>query len=173
MARVTVTAFTAARALEIEQSAIISGTIRGDNLVLNTRGGNEITAGNVRGAKGEKGEPGGVWDATAARTGAVKLAGNLGGTAEIPTVTGNLNSTVEVSGATTTFPISDEPGDQPFTGTLGFLFRTLYVGLSWLSDNALEKGGKAEKLWCGTLPEYQALPESDRQRPGFIAVITE
>ena len=59
MARVTVTAFTAARMLAIENSTIVGGRVTNDNLVLTTRDGTSITAGNVRGQQGVRGEPGG------------------------------------------------------------------------------------------------------------------
>lgn len=59
----TVTGYTAARMQEIEDSAIISGTILGDNLILITRDGTEINAGNVRGPQGIEGPIGEVSEA--------------------------------------------------------------------------------------------------------------
>jgi len=57
---VTVTGFTAARMLEIEQSAIISGHISGTGLILVTRAGDEIDAGEVVGPTGPAGPTGGA-----------------------------------------------------------------------------------------------------------------
>lgn len=51
----TVTGFTAARMLDIENNSIISGTIVGDNLILTRQGGGTVNAGNVRGATGDPG----------------------------------------------------------------------------------------------------------------------
>lgn len=50
-----VTGLTAARMLEIENASVVSGHILGDNLVLVTHGGTEVTAGNVRGITGPVG----------------------------------------------------------------------------------------------------------------------
>ena len=52
----TVTGLTANRMLEIESASIIDGEIVGDDLVLQTRGGTTINAGNVRGATGPVGD---------------------------------------------------------------------------------------------------------------------
>ncbi|MET0787478.1 MAG: hypothetical protein ABWY25_12330 [Paenisporosarcina sp.] len=54
----TVTGLTAERMIEMEAATVIDGQIEGDNLVLVTRGGTEIDAGNVRGPKGDKGDIG-------------------------------------------------------------------------------------------------------------------
>lgn len=54
----TVTGFTAARMLEIENSTVVDGEVTGDNLILVTRGGTQIDAGSVRGATGPKGDVG-------------------------------------------------------------------------------------------------------------------
>lgn len=54
----TVTGFTADRMLSIENSCVVEGEVVGDNLVLKTRGGEDIPAGNVRGPKGDKGDVG-------------------------------------------------------------------------------------------------------------------
>lgn len=51
----TVTGFTSARMLEIENSTVVAGSILGDNLILITRDGTEINAGNVRGPEGIQG----------------------------------------------------------------------------------------------------------------------
>lgn len=51
----TVTGFTAARMLEIENSTVVDGDIVGDNLILMTRDGTPIDAGVVKGDKGDIG----------------------------------------------------------------------------------------------------------------------
>lgn len=53
----TVTGLTAARMEEMEDATIISGHITGDNLILTTKGGTDVTAGNVRGPMGPSGGP--------------------------------------------------------------------------------------------------------------------
>jgi hypothetical protein len=54
----TVTGFTAEKMLEIENETVNDGEIVGDNLILTTRDGTPIDAGNVRGPKGDKGDTG-------------------------------------------------------------------------------------------------------------------
>lgn len=54
----TVTGFTAARMLEIENSTIVDGDIVGEDLILLRRDGGEINAGHVKGDKGDKGDVG-------------------------------------------------------------------------------------------------------------------
>lgn len=54
----TVTGFTAERMLAIENDTVVAGVVSGDNLILTTRGGAPINAGNVRGEKGETGTSG-------------------------------------------------------------------------------------------------------------------
>lgn len=54
----TVTGFTAARMLEIENNTVVDGSIVGDDLILTTHGGTPINAGNVRGPQGLKGDTG-------------------------------------------------------------------------------------------------------------------
>jgi hypothetical protein len=54
----TVTAFTAERSKQIEDTTVVSGEVQGDNLVLHQRNGTPINAGNVRGPKGDKGVQG-------------------------------------------------------------------------------------------------------------------
>lgn len=49
---VTVTGFTAARMLEMEDATVVSGHIEGDNLILVTKDGTEVDAGDVRGIQG-------------------------------------------------------------------------------------------------------------------------
>lgn len=56
----TVTGYTSARMKQIEDKAIINGTILGDNLILITYDGTEINAGNVRGPQGIQGPEGSV-----------------------------------------------------------------------------------------------------------------
>lgn len=51
----TVTGFTAARMLEIENSTVVGGEVIGDNLQLTTRDGTPIDAGDVRGPVGPAG----------------------------------------------------------------------------------------------------------------------
>lgn len=54
----TVTVFTAARMTAIEDSAIVDGSVVGDNLILTTHDGTPIDAGNVRGPTGNTGNTG-------------------------------------------------------------------------------------------------------------------
>jgi hypothetical protein len=56
----TVTGFTAERMLEIENSTVVDGNVVGNNLILLTRDGTQIDAGNVRGPQGVQGVPGPV-----------------------------------------------------------------------------------------------------------------
>jgi hypothetical protein len=56
----TVTGFTAERMLEIENTTVVDGTVTGDNLILMTREGTPIDAGNVRGPQGIQGPVGPV-----------------------------------------------------------------------------------------------------------------
>lgn len=51
----TVTGFTSARMLEIENTTIVDGDVVGDNLILKQRDDTEIDAGNVRGPMGPGG----------------------------------------------------------------------------------------------------------------------
>jgi hypothetical protein len=72
----TVTGYTSARMLEIEESTIIDGEIVGSDLILNPRVGTPINAGNVRGPQGvpgtaENGGPLNVLDYDADNTDAV------------------------------------------------------------------------------------------------------
>jgi hypothetical protein len=61
----TVTGYTAAHMLEIENSTIVDGNISGSDLILVTRGGTQINAGNVRGPQGIQGIPGPLTQAQA------------------------------------------------------------------------------------------------------------
>lgn len=54
----TVTGFTADRMLEMEDATVIDGEVVGDDLILTTKGGTDINAGNVRGPQGPQGVPG-------------------------------------------------------------------------------------------------------------------
>ena len=62
----TVTGLTAERMIEMEEATVIDGEVRVDNLILITRGGTEIDAGNVRGPVGPQGPavPAGLITAT-------------------------------------------------------------------------------------------------------------
>lgn len=170
MALVTVTAFTAERMLEIENAAVVNGRISGDNLVLVAKDGREITAGNVRGPQGLKGDPGGIFNATPESPGGVQLAGNLTGDATAPRVTGELGSDVDASDAkvTATVSVSGTPTEK--THTLIELLQRTYSVLELFAAK-VTKGGKAQTLWSGTLAEYNALPASERNAAGFIAVV--
>lgn len=54
----TVTGLTADRMLEMEAQTVIDGEVVGDNLILQTRDGNQIDTGNVRGPVGPQGATG-------------------------------------------------------------------------------------------------------------------
>ena len=54
----TITGFTAARMLEIENESIVDGDVVGNNLILKRRDNVEINAGNVRGPQGIQGNVG-------------------------------------------------------------------------------------------------------------------
>lgn len=54
----TVTGFTAERMLAMEDATIIDGTVVGNDLILVTKAGVQINAGNVRGPQGNQGIPG-------------------------------------------------------------------------------------------------------------------
>ena len=56
----TVTGFTAERMLQIEKTTVVDGDVVGDNLILLTREGTQINAGNVRGPQGAVGPAGPV-----------------------------------------------------------------------------------------------------------------
>lgn len=67
----TVTGFTSARMLQIENTTVVDGDVVGDNLILKTRAGTTIDAGNVRGPKGDTG-PAGPVNSVNDQTGAVR-----------------------------------------------------------------------------------------------------
>lgn len=79
---IIVTGFTAARMFEMEQDTIIDGSVVGNNLVLTTKGGTDIDAGNVRGPTGATGATGptGPGGGTAGPTGPVGPTGPAGST---------------------------------------------------------------------------------------------
>lgn len=172
MARVTVTGYTAERMLAIERSTVTGGRITGNNLVLTTRDGTAITAGSVLGPKGDRGEPGGVWDATNVLKGAVKLAGNIGGSADVPKVTGALEATVDATQATVTGSWTDTTTGA--TASQSFSFQQLLAVINraaLLSENAIIRKGRAKVLWSGSESEYLALPTAERNDPGFNAIV--
>lgn len=74
----TVTGFTAARMLEIENTTIVDGNIVGDDLILEQRDGTDINAGNVRGPTGLTGATGA--QGPTGPTGATGPAGPTGAT---------------------------------------------------------------------------------------------
>lgn len=172
MARVTVTAFTAARMLAIEQSTVTGGRITGDNLILTTRDGTTIVAGSVKGPQGDRGEAGGIWDATNILKGALKLAGNIGGTADIPKVVGTLEGTVDVSATkaigTWTNPVTNAVSavESTVREMLALLKRT-----DVLARQAIVAKGTAKVLWSGSEAEYLALPLAERNDVGFNGII--
>lgn len=174
MARVTVTGFTATRMLEIEQASVVNGFIQGDSLVLQTRGGDEIVTGNVRGPQGVKGDAGGVTDASNSTKGGVRLQGNLGGTAATPTVTGALDETVDASLAIASTPNNNGWGGGPSGGvtmTLRQIVHQVQASV-YAIQRTITKAGAAQTLWVGTIAEYNALPSATKNAAGFVAVVT-
>lgn len=164
MAITTITGLTAQRMIQIEQASVTSGRIEGDDLILTTKGGTPITAGNVRGPQGLKGDPGGVVDATTTTNGGVRLAGNLKGTASDPRVTGVLDSTVNVSSA---------QGTGTYNGTPTTLsVANIIAKLMEIAAQYLKKSGTATTVWSGTEAQYSALAASTKNAAGFIAVVT-
>jgi hypothetical protein len=59
----TITGFTSARMLSMENATVIDGTVVGNDLILETKGGTLINAGNVRGIQGIQGVPGEITEA--------------------------------------------------------------------------------------------------------------
>lgn len=174
MASVTVTGFTAARMLQIEQASVVGGTIVGTNLRLTTRGGQYITAGSVLGPEGPRGIPGGVVDATTAGKGGVKLAGNLKGTADLPMVTGALDGLVDTSltrvSGTYNFGSGSETIVSSAREMLGIMTGNAR-SVANLLTRVIFKGGTASTIWSGTEAQYNALAPATRNAAGFIAVI--
>jgi len=66
-----VTGFTADRMLVIENETVVDGQVQGDNLILMTREGTPIDAGNVRGPAGPAGPAGGISSVNDQTSGAV------------------------------------------------------------------------------------------------------
>lgn len=173
MARVTVTGFTAARMLAMEQATVISGRIQGNNLVLTTKGSDDITAGNVRGPKGERGDAGGWQDASNSVIGGIRLSGNIGGSAATPTVTGNLNATVDASQAKASTPNNSGWGGGSSSGitlTLRQMLHQIQANM-YAIQRVIKKAGDTETLWSGSISQYSALATNTKTAPGFIAVI--
>lgn len=163
MAITTITGLTAQRMINIEQASVVSGRVEGDNLILTTKGGQPITAGNVRGPQGDPGPYGGPLDATATVTGGVRLAGNLGGVSTNPQVTGALDNTVSVTNATATSTYAGS------TQTLGV--GVIFQNLREVMTKYLRKGGTASEVWSGTEAQYAALAPAVKNSAGFIAVV--
>lgn len=163
MAITTITGLTAQRMINIEQASVVSGRIEGDNLILTTKGGQPITAGNVRGPQGDPGPYGGPLDATATVTGGVRLAGNLTGTSVVPEITGNLNSSVNLSAAQGTGTY----GGTPTTLSVA----NIIVRLMEITAKYLKKSGTADTVWSGTEAQYAALAPATKNAAGFIAVV--
>lgn len=163
MAITTITGLTAQRMIQIEQASVVSGRVEGDNLILTTKGGQPITAGDVRGPQGDPGPYGGPVDATPTVTGGVRLAGNLKGTSTDPRVTGSLDNTVTLTNAVA-------------TSTYGGSMQTLSIGVIYqnlreVMAKHLRKSGTASEVWCGTEAEYNALAAGTKNAVGFIAVV--
>jgi hypothetical protein len=60
--------------LQIENGTVVSGSIVGDDLILETRGGSQINAGDVRGPQGIQGIPGPPGEVTQAQLDAINAA---------------------------------------------------------------------------------------------------
>jgi Concanavalin A-like lectin/glucanases superfamily len=54
----TITGLTADRMIAIENASVVDGDVVGDDLILTTKGGQQINAGNVRGPEGDQGPVG-------------------------------------------------------------------------------------------------------------------
>jgi hypothetical protein len=77
----TITGFTAARMLEIENASVVDGAVIANNLILTRKDGTTINAGNVRGATGATGATGEV--STAAMTAAIAASETAAGRGSI------------------------------------------------------------------------------------------
>ncbi|ADD81030.1 gp032 [Rhodococcus phage ReqiPoco6] len=167
MAQVTVRSLTAERMIEIEQSAIVSGVVQGDILILVTKAGANITAGNVRGPKGDKGVKGDT-----GAPGGVQIGGNIGGTLSVPKVTGVLDNTVNVTSTFAKGMYDDGRGGGPVEISMSMAdILTTLLNLNAESVGAVKASGKTKELWTGTQAEWNALPTATRNAPGFVAVI--
>lgn len=172
MAGTTVTSYTAARMFAIEQASIVAGRVANGILILRAKSGDEIVAGDIRGPKGDRGEPGGIWDATAELRGAIKLAGNIGGTADLPVVTGELTNKVDFSKSIVkgswVNPANNQT--QAIQATGQELLQRIAV-MEPRVTGAVQAAGKTKTLFTGTSAEYLALPETTRNAVGFVAII--
>jgi microcystin-dependent protein len=130
----TVTGFTSARMLEIENAAVVDGNVVGDNLHLITHDGTVIDAGNVRGPTGPTGPTGGFLTGEV-RACVIPLASQpadwffLDGTVIVNAETlypafwaiapaaWKAGSNINLPDTTTRYLISGDPGDT--TGILG------------------------------------------------------
>ena len=92
----SVTGYTAARMQEIEDQAIVDGSIVGDNLILERNNGATINAGNVRGPAGPTGPSGALGGTVGTVDNRIVRADGTGGT----TVQGSL-ATVDDAGRVT------------------------------------------------------------------------
>lgn len=164
MAITTITGLTAQRMIEIEQASVVSGRVEGNNLILTTKGGKPITAGNVRGPQGVQGPRGVLVDATSTVTGGIRLGGNIKGPSSAPLITGNLDNTVSATNST----VTSTYGGSTQTLSLGAIFASVLELLA----TYLKKGGTAHTVWSGTEAQYSALPTATKNAAGFIAVVT-
>ncbi|ADD80922.1 gp031 [Rhodococcus phage ReqiPepy6] len=165
MAQVTVRSLTAERMIEIEQSAVVSGVVQGDILILVTKAGTNITAGNVRGPKGDKGNKGDT-----GAPGGAQLGGNLGGTLSVPKVTGLLDSTVDVTNTKINTEFDFGSGPIMVSMPLEDLLTTV-LSYGPAIEHSVRRKGRVVTLWSGSQAEWNALPPEERNDPGFVAVI--
>lgn len=165
MAQVTVRSLTAERMIEIEESSVVSGNVQGDILVLVTKGGAQITAGNVRGPQGDQGDQGETGPA-----GGVQIGGNIGGTMLNPTITGELNDTVDVTDTKINIMYDFGAGPISVSMPLADLLTTV-LSYGPAIEQSVRRGGDTVELWTGTMADYLQLPVEDRNAQGFVAVI--
>ena len=171
MAQVTVTALTAAKMQEIADASITSGRVSGDNLILTTKDGVDVAAGNVRGPQGIQGPVG--------PAGGAQIAGNLGGTTDVPTVTGALDGTVDASLATVTADYAGTVFTKSLAefitamGTISSNLAGLSATVADVNQRKVEKAGETVTLWSGTQAAYDALPTATKTSAGFVAVVRD